>query len=71
MTRPLRLGLLATGFIVFVTVMYLSFGGKSAPAFQPATSSEPFGGSIGSLGLSETLLTGGAIAPKLENATAK
>ncbi|ERS95654.1 FAD-linked sulfhydryl oxidase ERV2 [Sporothrix schenckii 1099-18] len=71
MTRPFRLGLLVTGFIVFVTIMYMSFGSTSTPAFKPATATEPFGGSIGSLGLSETLLTGGSIAPKLENATAK
>ncbi|CAK7223938.1 hypothetical protein SEUCBS140593_005404 [Sporothrix eucalyptigena] len=67
----LRFGLLATGLFVFLGVLYLSFGSRASTPFAAATSSQPFGGTIGSLGLTDSVLTGGAIAPKLENATAK
>ncbi|CAK7210637.1 hypothetical protein SBRCBS47491_000841 [Sporothrix bragantina] len=73
MTRRMRIGLLATGAFLFVGAIYLSFGGKATAPFsaKAATSDQPFGGTIGSLGLTDSILSGGSIAPKLENATAK
>ncbi|CAK7246023.1 MAG: hypothetical protein STHCBS139747_007645 [Sporothrix thermara] len=74
MTRRMRIGLLATGAFLFLGTIYMSFGSKTPTPFSEAmspASDQPFGGTISSLGLTDSILTGGAIAPKLENATAK
>ncbi|CAK7275491.1 hypothetical protein SEPCBS119000_006717 [Sporothrix epigloea] len=74
MTRRVRVGLLAAGVLIFVTTIYLCLGAKTRKSVSSTTSAAPgklFGGTVTSLGLSDSLLYGGAIAPKLENATAK
>lgn len=79
MTRRVRFGLLASGLFAFMTILYLSFGSsqptltsyESSSLASSSSSSAPFGGSIDSLGLSEGVLGGGAIAPKLGNETLK
>ncbi|CAK7269044.1 hypothetical protein SEPCBS57363_003404 [Sporothrix epigloea] len=74
MTRRVRVGLLAAGIFLFFGTIYLCFTGRAAipiSSTTPGAPGQPFGGTITSLGLTSSILTGGAIAPKLENATAR
>jgi len=52
------------GFLVFLAITYMLSGGSSHIHFSDKEAKLD-------LGLSEGILTGGSIAPKLENATAK
>lgn len=58
------------GFMFFMFMTYFLSGGNSA--FRSSVSSENGGAPEKlDLGLSDSILKGGSIAPKLENATAK
>jgi FAD-linked sulfhydryl oxidase len=52
------------GFIIFLAVTYTFSGGRPHIGFSDKETKLD-------LGLSDSILTGGSIAPKLENATAK
>ncbi|KAK0611002.1 ERV/ALR sulfhydryl oxidase domain-containing protein, partial [Immersiella caudata] len=52
------------GFLIFLAVTYTLSGGRSNIQFRDKETKLD-------LGLSDSILTGGSIAPKLENATAK
>jgi FAD-linked sulfhydryl oxidase len=54
-------------FLIFITITYLLSGGDSGASFDDR---EPKG-KVNVAGLSDSVLHGGSIAPKLENATAK
>jgi len=55
------------GFLVFIAMTYLLSGSGSTVVFENGNQNK---GKL-DLGLPESVLKGGSIAPKLENATAK